>query len=434
MLVYRILLTVLSPLLLLAMLRSVLSGRETLHDLAERFGRGVTRSNTRPVLWIHGASNGELTGARRLIETIRARDAALALLVTVNTVSARQMVQDWNIANLETRLAPVDLRWVLNRYLSAFRPVALVSIENEIWPNRFDLCRNRDIAVLVAGARMSERTAMRWDRIAPLLRGTVARTIGAVSYLSAQDAASEQRLVQIGLDAERLLPRMNLKSTVSATTAIKLPDLLTSAFPRNLTWLAASTHEGEEEIVLAAFRLILAEHPTARLILAPRHPARGDAVEAAAKIAGVALARRSRGEAPDAAPVYLADTLGEMGLWFRLSCVTFLGGSLVARGGHTPFEPVGYGSVVLHGPHVDNHAAAFDELAAARACEEVRDAQTLAAAVSGLFNAPEHAAQMAQTARVALEPLIETHADLDAFWTALATSTGISTLDKPAPD
>ncbi|WP_193217578.1 glycosyltransferase N-terminal domain-containing protein [Roseobacter sp. TSBP12] len=166
MLIYRLLLTALSPLFALLMLRQLLRGRERLSDLAERFGTDLSARPTSraPMLWVHGASNGELTGARALIEEALRRAPDLEILVTTNTVTARKMVGDWALPRVTVRLAPFDLRPVLRRFIRATQPAALVSIENEIWPNRFALLARNAIPVIVAGARMSDRTAQRWKK------------------------------------------------------------------------------------------------------------------------------------------------------------------------------------------------------------------------------------------------------------------------------
>ncbi|NIY80714.1 3-deoxy-D-manno-octulosonic acid transferase [Celeribacter sp. HF31] len=423
MFLYRVLLTLLSPLFALMLLRQVLRGRETLSDLAERFGAGLKTSpiTKTPLLWIHGASNGELTAARGLIEEALRRAPGLDILVTVNTVSARKMVSDWALPRVTTRLAPMDLRPVLRRFLTATRPCALVSLENEIWPNRFVTLARHDIPVVVAGARMSERTAQRWGQMGVLLGGTIRQTIGAITKLAAQDTASEQRLLQLGLPVNALLPRMNLKSTVELTAAPGAElKALQKTFRRDKTMLAASTHAGEERPIFEAFHRLQQTHPDARLILAPRHPSRAETIATELTRAGLSFARRSKGDAPESAPIYLADTLGEMALWYRLAGITFVGGSLTDHGGHTPYEPVQFDTAILHGPHVSNHVAAYDALDRAGGAMDLSDAVTLAEAASTLMSDPKRAKAMTEQAHAALIPLRESQLRQEAFWSALA--------------
>lgn len=423
MLLYRVFLLLLSPLFALALLRQWLRGREKFRDLTERFGARLARRprSHAPLLWVHGASNGELTAARSLIEEALNRAPGLEILVTVNTVSARRMVRKWHLPRVQVRLAPMDFRPVLRHFINAVQPAALVSLENEIWPNRFTLLKKRGIPVIVAGARMSERTARRWSQMQWLFGPTMRATIGAVTRLAAQDTASEQRLLQLGLPSDRLLPRMNLKTTVevqSASEEALAP--LRQHFTRDTTLLAASTHEGEERVVFEAFDLLRQTHPDARLVLAPRHPGRGDAVALELARAGLSYTRRSRGDLPDSAPVYLADTLGEMALWYQLAGLCFIGGSLTPRGGHTPFEPAQFDCALLHGPHVSNHIAAYQALDRIGAAIEVRDASALAQAAARLMSDPDAAARMAKDAHEALAPLRAAQLRQEAFWNVLA--------------
>ena len=426
---YRILLSLLSPFLALAFALRLIRGRETWRDLRTRLCRDLPRQHRDtarpPVLWIHGASNGELTAAKSLIETIRAKAPDLPIVITVNTASARHMVRDWQMPDVEVRLAPLDLRRCITGFLDHYRPSCVLSIENEIWPNRFDMIADRDLPLIVISARMSETTARRWQQLSRVFGGVLTRVVGAISFLAAQDAASEQRMIQMGLPPAALLPRMNLKATV------KLPDVpaadlaaLAPRFEREKTILAASTHEGEEEIITDAFTALQASHPDAKLILAPRHPARGARIAAMLKQRGCAFGQRSAGDAPGAVPIFLADTLGEMALWYQLSGLCFVGGSLVDRGGHTPFEPMQFGCAVLHGPHVTNHTRGYRALGQAAAARSVADAETLTQTFDALLRAPQAAAEMAAHARDVAAQFQDRDQMSAGFWRALARATG----------
>lgn len=415
-----------SPLLMVTALVQLLRGRLSLSGLTMRFARGVVFDIPKdaPRLWLHSASNGEVTSARSLIDEALARDPSLHVIVTTNSETARALVIAWDMARVHPCLAPLDFRGVVTRFLNAAAPCALIVIENEMWPNRFNICAARAIPVIVAGARMSERSAKRHALLSSVLGGTLRTTLNAITALAALDAESEQRFLQMGFPSHRLLPRMNLKSGVSLGAVD--PDTLTrfkSAFVRDETLLAASTHEGEEKIVIAAFSDILTKHPKARLILAPRHPSRRNEVSALLDKAGLQHASRARADAPDATPVYLADTLGEMALWYQLAGSCFVGGSLVERGGHTPFEPEQFNSAIIHGPHVSNHSLAYRALNAAHGAVRVHDAQSLAAAWDSMLAHPQQMHDLAQTAHHALDPLRMSGAGYDAFWTALAKAT-----------
>lgn len=340
--IYRILMALLAPLLLARALWRGESGA----DLAERLGHGGVPCD----LWLHGASLGELTSARWLMAALQADRPGLTVLVTANTLTARQRVRDWQMPGVTARLAPLDLRGVLRRFLRASRPKALLSLEAEYWPLRFAACANRQIPVLLLGARMSARSFRRWQS----RRAIAATMLGAVRLASAQDAASRQHLLQLGLPADAVLPDLDLKAQAMA----HLPAPVTPDRAARAGWLlAASTHEGEEALVLAAFAR---QNRFTHLILAPRHPDRG--AEIAALLQGTDHARRSQGAEPGGTRIYLADTLGEMDRWYATCGAVVIGGSFAPRGGHTPWEPARFGTAMLHGPDTSNFAAAFATL------------------------------------------------------------------------
>jgi 3-deoxy-D-manno-octulosonic-acid transferase len=243
--------------------------------------------------------------------------------------------------------------------------------------------------------------------------------MACIVWLAPQDRGSGERFVALGLPADRLGPVLTLKS---------LPEQAGGAPAgpaRAHTLLAASTHAGEDEVVLDAFVAARAALPGLRLILAPRHPRRRDGIEALIRARGLAFATRSRGVEPaEGLPVYLADTLGEMDRWYGMAGMTFVGGSLVEKGGHTPFEPAAHGSAILHGPHRTNFAPAYAALVAGRGAVEVANADDLAAAILALAD-PAAQAALAGRARAALAPFADKAATA-AVLAALAAATGIA--------
>ena len=387
---------------------------------AERLAPPDLPEGAGPLIWLHAASNGELAAARPVIAALRAALPDLRLLITANSLTGRDLARGWALPRTRARLAPHDDSATLARFLDAARPVALVVIENELWPNRLRLCAARAIPVFCLSARLSARSAGRWRWFPGLARQVVA----AIRWLAPQDEASRTRFASLGLPPDRLGPAMVLKSAATPAAAEPLP------FPRETTLLAASTHEGEEAVVLDAFSRASAQRPDLRLILAPRHPRRRDGVEAAIRAAGLAFATRSRGAEPDPdTPVYLADTLGEMDRWYAGAGMTFVGGSLVALGGHTPFEPAAHGSAILTGPHIENAAPAHAALAAAGGAVTVTDAASLAAAILALADPGRQRAQAAAAAR-ALAPFTA-DAALAAFLAALSRETGLALTGVP---
>jgi 3-deoxy-D-manno-octulosonic-acid transferase len=309
------------------------------------------------------------------------------------------------------------LKRTVHHFIACTQPDLLLTIENEIWPNRFTQCAKNGIPVIIVGARMSEKTAQVWHKYAPALRGVTKLTWNAITALAPQDTASQERLVDLGLDPKCLLPLMNLKSGVDATTAPPADAaVLRATFHKDRTILAASTHDGEDESVLDCFVQLQKNHPDLKLVIAPRHPARAAAIAELATARGLSVARRSAGDTPMGASVYLADTLGEMALWYAVAGFSFVGGSLVDHGGHTPFEPAQFGSVILHGPYVSNHAVAFDALAQAGGAIKVRNAADLETTLDALLLAPNEAAALTLAASHALTQIRTSETATTAFW------------------
>ena len=391
MLLYRLILTLLTPVLFGVGLVRVLKRRETLADLTQRFGFG---RGSKGAIWLHGASNGELTSARSLLEALCVAFPDRRFVVTANTTTGRDLVEGWQVSQVTARLAPLDLRVCLAMFRARWRPVALIILENELWPNRI---LTSVAPVLCIGARLSEASAKTWARFPRLARQILTR----IAYLSPQDQGSATRLHALGLALDRIGPVMSLKPDV----VLADPDAdelatLAAHFPHADTILAASTHEGEEAIILDAFQMARQSRPNLRLIIAPRHPRRATEISALITARGLSHSTRSRGERPGA-QVYLADTLGEMALWYRLAGVSFIGGSLFERGGHTPYEPAQAGTAILHGPHVANFQEVYRLLDQVDAARQVSDANDLARAITALESA-EAQTDMAARARSVL--------------------------------
>lgn len=378
----------LSPLLALQVLGQRLRGRAGPGAFAERFALGATG---RAAVWLHGASNGELASARWLIERLLALRPDLHMVVTCNSWTARTMVAGWGLPRLAVRLAPFDTPGAVRRFRRGWGVSALIMLESELWPERIAQMSAQG-PVVVLGARLSEGSARNWARLAPRLIGAMLRVLALVSV---QDAGSEQRLLRLGLPADRLGPRLMLKAqTVAGTTA---PPPFPAPAPRARILLAASTHEGEEAVVLRGFAAARAAGTLDLLILAPRHPRRSAEVAALVAASGLPFATRSKGEVPGPeTAVYLADTLGEMPLWYAMAGATLVCGSFGPAGGHTPYEPAAQGSAILHGPGVANFREIYARLDAAEAALPL-SAATLGEALAQLTLARQEALAEAAT-------------------------------------
>lgn len=337
-------------------------------------------------IWLHAASVGELTSAQVLAQAL-ARD--FPLVVTTNSLTGRALAQRLGFA---CALAPLDVPQAVGRFLGRVRPAVMVTVENELWPNRSAIAAARGVAQVVVGARMSERSAAGWARVP----GLIGPMLGRIDVLSAQDGASEARLLALGLRPDALAGRLSLKLLGPAQT-VPGPE----AVDRGRVILAASTHEGEEAMVLDAWSAARAAVPGLRLILAPRHPERGDAVAALIAARGLDFARRSTGGAADAA-LLLADTLGEMAGWYAAAGICVTGGSFADHGGHTPWEPAAWRCAILHGPHIANQAEAYASLDAAGGALGC-DGPQLTGLLVALARDPERRQRMGQAARALLD-------------------------------
>lgn len=336
-------------------------------------------------IWVHGASVGELTSGRPMIEALASE---FSIQVTTNSVTGRDMVAGWG---LPARLAPLDMPGSLSRFLDAVQPRLALTIEGEFWPLRSRILAERGIAQAMIGARMSERSAAKWQR----LRGVISPMLRRIAALSAQDSGSEARLRNLGLPETAILPQLDLKLLSPAQVVPPVDDPA-----RDLVVLAASTHEGEDAIILDSWLAARAVHPGLRLILAPRHPQRGDDI--AGLIAARGLDVRRRSEGTEDAPILLADTLGEMPHWYAKAGICLVGGSLTDNGGHTPWEPAAYRCAILHGPHVSNHAESYAALAVSGGAVAVAS-EALAAELIGLSGDPATARTMGHAARDVLD-------------------------------
>lgn len=339
---------------------------------------------TRADIWVHAASVGELTSARPIVAALA---RSHSVLVTTNTPTARDMARGWGWT---ARLAPLDVPGALARFLDGARPRLQITVEGEFWPLRSRMLADSAVPQAVIGARISQRSARRWARL-PRVIGPV---LGRLAALSAQDAGSEARLRSLGLPPGAILPRLDLKLLTPAQVVPPPPSP-----GRDRTFLAASTHEGEEALAVDAWTQARRHCPDLRLILAIRHPRRGDEVAALLARRGLAVARRSRGQV--SGDVLLVDVLGEMDRWYAAAGLCLVGGSLADRGGHTPWEPAAHGCAILHGPHVANFRDAYAALDGAGAAQAV-DAGSLGAHLARLAADPAGARSLGQAARGAL--------------------------------
>lgn len=318
-----------------------------------------------------------------LIERVLRERPGLEFLVTTGTVASARLVAARLPARAHHQFAPLDFPLFVARFLDHWRPDLALWVESELWPNLVLATRARGVPMILVNARLSTRAHARWRRVG----GMIGPVLDAYALILAQSAGQAERFRALG--ARRVASVGDLKAAAPPLPAdpAALSRLREAVAGRPL-WLAASTHAGEEEIAAEVHRALKARRPRLLTIVAPRHPARGDAIAAMLKGRGLAVARRSRRETPRAdTDIYLADTIGELGLFYRLCDIALVGGSLAERGGHNPFEAARLGAAVLFGPDTRNCAVLAEALLAAGAAQSVTR-ESLAGAVSALLDDP----------------------------------------------
>lgn len=348
-------------------------GKEHPARIAERRGEASLPRPLGPLVWVHGASVGEILAAGPLIARIRAQD--FPVLVTSGTVSSAALAAERLPEGVLHQFIPLDAPRFVARFLDHWRPDLALFAESDLWPNLILGCARRKIPMIVVNGRVSERSTRRW-RLAP---AAIAALLGRFDLCLAQSPANAERLLRLG--APRVTSTGNLKldvppPPVDRTTLARFRTLV----GRREVIAAASTHPGEEAAIIAAHWRLRAEVPRLFTVIAPRHPERGAAVAAMVKEKGLAVALRSRGDLPDHdLDIYVADTMGELGLVYRIAPIVFMGGSLASHGGQNPIEAIRLGAAILHGPNVWNFAEIYATIDAARGAERVADADALIA-------------------------------------------------------
>ena len=385
-------------------------GKEHPERLRERLGQPSMPRPKGPLVWVHGASVGEMLAAIALIERLRAQD--FAVLVTSGTVTSAALAEQRLPNGVTHQFIPLDAPRFVRRFLDHWRPGLALFVESDLWPNLICSCAKRKIPMIIINGRLSERSFKRWRRVP----GVIAALLNQFDLCLAQSATDAERYAKLG--APRVSATGNLKLDVPALPADeaalrRLKDIV----GKRPVMLAASTHAGEEAAVIGVHRRLRAKFPSLLTIVVPRHPARGESIAEEAKGAGLSVALRSRRAQPmPDIGIYIADTLGELGLMYRLAPIVFMGGSLASHGGQNPIEAIRLGAAIIHGSQVWNFAEIYAALDAARGAQPVADEEALATRLGAWLADPAARQAAADAAAATIKKL---SGALERTWTAL---------------
>ena len=405
-LLYNSLLLLVSPIILFVLLAKQRCRR----GLPQRLGLRAEMPTTDPAgrsgcIWIHAVSLGEVVAVAPLVRELRRRYPETRLIVSTVTETGREAVEQRLEGVAEHRYAPLDFPWVVNQAIDRLKPSLYIFVETELWPNILRSLRRRNVPSILVNGRLSTRSFER-QRL-PVIRDFYRTMLNMISCCLMQSERDAQRMIDLGAEPSRVRCTGNIKfdqpvpqaaagGTAVSKAALGLTD-------RELLLVAGSTHPGEEETIVNAYRILSPEFPELRLVLAPRHIERAAQVEQMIQAKGLTVTRRSTGGqvpmASTGARVLVLDTRGELALLYRDAVVAFVGGTLAPVGGHNLLEPAVWGKPVLFGPHTDHCAEVAALLMNAQGGRVVQDEQDLAQGLRALLRDPAALLRMGQAAQ-----------------------------------
>ena len=405
--------------------RRLKQGKEHATRFRERYGESTVSRPSGPLVWIHGASVGELLAVVPLIGCLRERD--VNVLCTSGTVTSATLAEQRLPPGVIHQFVTLDVPRFAKRFFTHWRPDLALFVESELWPNLILAATARDVPLILVNGRISERAFNRWRRAS----GSIAALLRCFDLCLAQSATYAGRLRDLG--APRVAVAGNLKLDVPEPPANpeSLRALRAAIGDRSII-AAASTHAGEEGALIDAHRRLRGTFPSLLTIIAPRHPERGPDILEIANTARLSVRLRSRGELPGPeTDVYIADTMGELGLLYRVAPIVFMGGSIAAHGGQNPIEPAKLGAAILHGPNVWNFAEIYSALDAAHGAEEVTDVGKLVVRLGALLR---DASARAALVRAGRETVNQLAGGLDRTLAALEPYLMQIRLERREPD
>ncbi len=394
-LAYQALTASIRPLLPFYLGRRLAHGKEEATRLGERYGQAGRARPNGPLIWIHGASVGETLSALPLIRTLATLNPAAHILVTSGTVTSARLLEKQLPPQAFHQFIPLDTPLYARRFLDHWKPDAVLWLESELWPNLLHQVKQRALPAVLLNGRITAKSAARWNH--PLLKSWIRDILTAFPLLLAQSKDMADRYRQLGAADVRLAGNLKFTAPVLAGKATTLEGLKVALGERP-RWVMASTHEGEEAIALAVHDRLKTRWPDLLTLIVPRHPARAD--EIMRMLGGHRVAQRSQNQHIDhKTEIYLADTLGELGAFYRSAPLACVGGSFSGKGGHNPIEAAQCGCAVLTGPDMSNFTDVAAEMTSAGALRRCADAEALATEIETLLATP---AELAATQQAAL--------------------------------
>ncbi|MCI5050581.1 MAG: 3-deoxy-D-manno-octulosonic acid transferase [Rickettsiales bacterium] len=384
-------------------------GKEDGSRLRERFGRSVLPRPAGKLLWFHAASVGESNSIIPLLESLHAAVPDLNMLVTTGTVSSSQTIKNRLPERAVHQFVPVDLPGAVDRFLKHWKPDAAIWVESELWPNMIIQTGKRKIPMMLMNARMSDRSQSRWHRF----RASFHTLMKPFTTLYAGSENDLRKFKNLGISNMQYVGNIKYDAPILPADSKRTSKLLSNMGDRRI-WLAASTHPGEEEIVAQAHKHLRETFPELLTLLVPRHAHRGKEIAKMLREKKLTVGRRSKNHVllPET-DIYIADTMGELGMFYRLAGIVMVGGSFVPRGGHNPIEPAQLDCAVICGPHMYNFTGICKELMAENALDQVTNVEQLEDKIAHYLRDHDAQEQQAKRALAAVKNRVGTAAILE---------------------
>ena len=360
----------------------LIKGKEDKNRIFERKGISNFERPQGKLIWFNAASVGESLSILNLVEELSKKNKNLYFLITTTTISSSIILKEKIPDNCIHQFSPIDTFSSSKKFLDHWKPDLAIFVESEFWPRLIFEVKKRGIPLGLINARMEKKTYESWSNI----KNSAKLILEKFDFVYANDNVTSRRLLSLGISKSKLLGVVSSKEhAIPLSYELEEREKFLKIFHNKKVWVAASTHQGEEEILEATQKLLFDNDQNFLLILVPRHPDRGLDIYKKLKLNGQVIKIRSKGQKiTKETSIYLADTLGELGLWYNLSKIVFLGGSLVKIGGHNPYEPCRFGNAIISGPNIFNFQEAFDQLRKNKALIIVKNAQELAVQIKNL--------------------------------------------------